>query len=92
MNRHCDIPDGFDRRALEGDCNDKGDSVADHPSNGYFCDEAESFVEENTEVEKENGELGKGLYDNIEDLRDVVELLMVSLCPEIPRGNVPFEG
>ena len=92
MARSCDIPDCFDRRALEGDSNGKGYSVANHPSDGYLCDEAESFVEENTEVKKENGEFGKGLHDDVEDLGYVVELLLVSGCPEILHENVPSEG
>ena len=73
---HGDVPDGVDGRALEGDDEDEGDCVADHPAYGDVREEPEPLAREDAEVEEEDRELRQGLQDDVEDLGDVVELII----------------
>jgi hypothetical protein len=53
--------------------------VAHHPSNSDLREETKSTVEEDAQVQKKDGEFCEVLYDNIENLGDVVKLASVSM-------------
>ena len=68
----------MNRNALEGNGDKESGSMADHPSNSDFREEAELLVEENAKVEEEDGEFCEVLNKNVENLRNIVELIWVS--------------